>query len=83
MMNKIKIKVLGPGCINCEILLERTKKAVKEMGIEADIDYITDIPTIKKYVMITPGLVVNEKVVHQGRPIPTVELIKELISKEL
>jgi len=78
-MSKTNIKVLGPGCANCKELLKRTEDAVKESGVDADIEYITDISSIQKYIMMTPGLVINEKVAHQGKPLPNVEKIKTLI----
>ncbi|MGC8979188.1 thioredoxin family protein, partial [Caldisericum sp.] len=37
----MEIKVLGPGCANCEKLAEMAKKAVKELGIEAKIEKVT------------------------------------------
>lgn len=80
-MSKMSIKVLGPGCANCKELLKRTEDAVKESGVDADIEYITDISSIQKYIMMTPGLVINEKVAHQGKPLPSVEKIKTLIQK--
>ena len=77
----MNIKVLGPGCVNCKALLETTKSAVKELGIEAEIEYLTDMASIRKYIMMTPGLVIDEKVAHQGKPLPSLEKIKELIKK--
>ena len=43
------IKALGGGCRKCETLLENTKKAVKNLGIGADIEYITDYSVIASY----------------------------------
>jgi len=80
-MPKTNIKVLGPGCANCKELLKRTEEAVKESGVDADIEYVTDMASIQKYIMMTPGLVINEKVAHQGKPLPNVEKIKSLIQK--
>ena len=80
-MSKMNIKVLGPGCINCKTLLENTNKAVVELGVDADIEYLTDMADIRKYIMMTPGLVINEKVAHQGKPLPNVDKIKALIEK--
>mgnify|MGYP006298395413 CR=1 FL=1 len=40
-----------------------------------------DMAEIQKYIMMTPGLVINEKVAHQGKPLPNVEKIKALIKK--
>ena len=39
----MNIKVLGGGCCRCENLLAAVKEAVAEKGIEAEIEYITDI----------------------------------------
>ena len=75
------IKVLGPGCANCKELLKRTEAAVKKSGVEVNIEYVTDIGAIRKYIMMTPGLVIDENVVHQGKPLPNVEKIKALILK--
>ncbi len=79
----MEIKVLGPGCINCEKMEEMTKKAVKELGIDAKIEKVTDIKEIMKYTMSTPGLVVNGKLKHSGRPLPNPEKVKELIKSEI
>lgn len=80
-MGKMNIKVLGPGCMNCKKLLETTRDAVKQVGAEAEIEYVTSMDEITKYVMMTPGLVVNEKVMHQGKPLPNVQKVKDLITK--
>ena len=73
------IKILGTGCSNCKRLEENTKKAVKELGLDATIEKVTDIKDIMKYgIMKTPGLVVDEKVKVFGR-VPTVEEIKKYL----
>lgn len=64
----MKIKVLGSGCSKCEALLVVTKEAVQHLGIDAEIEYVTDFAQIARYgVMSTPALVVDEKVVSAGR----------------
>ena len=64
----MNIKVLGGGCSKCEALLENTKKAVQEKGIEAEIEYITDFSVIAGYgIMSTPALMNDVKVVSTGR----------------
>jgi small redox-active disulfide protein 2 len=79
----MEIKVLGPGCANCEKLAEMAKKAVKELGIEAKIEKVTDIQEIMRYTMSTPGLVDNGKLKHLGKPLPSLEKVKELIKQEM
>lgn len=62
------IKVLGSGCKNCHTLLENTQKAVANMGLEVEVEYITDLQIVMEYgVMSMPALVVNEKVVAMGK----------------
>ena len=64
----LKIKVLGPGCANCKRLEQMTRSEVVNLGLEADIDKVTDYGEIMAYgVMSTPGLVINEQVVAYGR----------------
>ena len=64
----LTIKVLGPGCTNCNKVEEITKTAVSTMGIETQIEKITDTNEIVEYgVLSTPGLVINGKVVCSGR----------------
>ncbi|HPQ69458.1 MAG TPA: thioredoxin family protein [bacterium] len=77
----MNIKVLGPGCKNCHELLERTQAAVAELGVAADVEYVTEMARITDFVMLTPGLVIDEKVVHAGKPLPQVERIKQLITE--
>jgi small redox-active disulfide protein 2 len=75
------IKVLGPGCMNCKTLERRTREAVEQLSLDATIRKVEDYQGISSYgIMTTPGLVINEKVVSQGR-VPTVEVIKELIQQ--
>jgi small redox-active disulfide protein 2 len=75
----MEIKVLGPGCPNCSMMEELAKKAVKELGIDAKIYKLTDIREIMKYTISTPGLVINGKLKHAGKPLPTLDKVKELI----
>ena len=64
----LHIKVLGPGCSNCEKLASMAKKAVANFGIAAKIEKVTDFGQIRSYhVLATPGLVINEKLVSAGR----------------
>lgn len=78
----VEIKVLGPGCANCHKMEELAKQAVKELGIDAKVEKVSDIREIMKYTMSTPGLVVNSKLKHSGKPLPSLDKVKELIKSE-
>jgi small redox-active disulfide protein 2 len=82
-MPSMNIKVLGPGCMNCKKLLETTEQAVKELNVDARIEYVTDMQEIVKYIMSTPGLVIDGEVVHKGKPLPDIGKVKSLISSHI
>lgn len=67
----LKIKVLGPGCANCKRLEQLTRREVEKLGLEANIEKVTDYGQIVAYdILSTPGLVIDGQVVVSGR-IPT------------
>ena len=74
------IKILGPGCNNCERLEAHTREALTALGIDATVEKVTDYGEIAGYgVMRTPGLVVDERVVVSGR-VPTAAEITKLLA---
>ena len=75
----MNIKILGAGCARCKSLEHITRKAVEELGFNAEIEKVEDFRKIMEYgVMQTPGLVVNDKTVLTGR-VPKLEEIKTLL----
>ena len=77
------IKVLGTGCQKCKMLEKLTNKMVEELGIEATVSKEEDMFKIMQYgVMRTPGIVINEKVVHSGSLPSRKELQEILISNK-
>ena len=78
------IKVLGTGCKACHNQLENVKKAVKNMRLSIQVEYITDMQEVMEYgVMSTPALVVNEKVVSVGKVLKSADIEKLLHKLEL
>ena len=75
-----RIEVLGPGCANCKTLYDRVQRAAQELGLEVEIEKVTDFNVIMGYrIMSTPALVVDGEVKLSGR-VPSVEQLKEVLS---
>ena len=73
------IKVLGSGCKNCETTANLIKIAAEQAGVEINLEKVTDMAEIMSYgIMSTPGVVVDEKVVHAGG-LPSPDQIREWI----
>jgi len=74
------IKILGSGCTNCKNLEANTRRALADMGIDAEIEHVVDAAEIVSWgVMSTPALVVDGTVVVSGR-VPSAEQIRDLLS---
>lgn len=64
----MKVQILGTGCPKCKQLTANAEQAIKNAGIEAEIEKITDLQEIMKFgVMMTPGLAVDGKVKSAGK----------------
>ncbi len=71
----VSVKVLGPGCKKCMALEEITKQAVQNLGINTEVEHISDYAKIASYgVMSTPALVVDGKVVSMGKLLSLAEV---------
>jgi small redox-active disulfide protein 2 len=88
-MKMLNIKVLGPGCRNCDTLAKKTTDALAAVAADhpdagsATIEKVTDHNRFIDYgLMLTPGLVINEKLVSSGR-VPTMNEIKGWITESL
>lgn len=75
----MNIKVLGGGCKSCEALLKAAKEAVESKGLDAKVEYITDMEQIMKYgVMRMPALMIDDKIVSVGKALKAKEVEKLL-----
>jgi small redox-active disulfide protein 2 len=73
----MEIKVMGPGCPNCEKLAKLAQEAVTETGVEAKIEKVTDFQEMAQAgVLSTPALTVNGEVKCVGR-VPTKQEIAD------
>jgi small redox-active disulfide protein 2 len=75
----LKIEVLGPGCPKCQLLEKNVRAAVEEMGIEAEVTKVSEIKEIAaRGVLMTPGLVLDGKVVSSGHLLSVIQVKKRL-----
>ncbi len=76
----MKISVLGTGCPKCKKLAESAELAAQELGVQYELEKVTDISAIMGYgVMITPALAIDGKVVTAGKVLSMQEM-KKLLS---
>lgn len=62
------VQILGPGCAKCEKLKHNAEEAVKQSGVEATIEKVTDINAITGFgVMMTPALAIDGEVKLVGK----------------
>ncbi|NLE28147.1 MAG: thioredoxin family protein [Phycisphaerae bacterium] len=75
-----KLQILGTGCPKCKKLAELTEQAAQKLGIEYQLEKVTDINEIMKFgVMMTPALAVDGQVKVTGK-VPSVDEIAKLIA---
>jgi small redox-active disulfide protein 2 len=79
-MAKIKIEVLGTGCPKCKKLAEVADQAARSLGIDYDLEKVTDLQKIMAYgVLMTPALVVNGRVLVSGK-VPSLDETKKMLA---
>lgn len=72
-------KILGSGCKNCANVADLIDRKAQELGIEVNIEKVTDMGEIMAYgVMSTPGVIVDESLVHAGG-MPTPDQVENWI----
>lgn len=77
----MEIKVLGPGCMKCRKTEEIVREAIADLGVDAQVDKVTDILKIADYgVMGTPAVIVDGEVKCVGK-VPSKEDVKRWIEK--
>jgi small redox-active disulfide protein 2 len=77
----MQLLIIGPGCAKCKTLAQFTEQAVKELGITAEINKVTDLKQIMALgVMMTPALAVNGTIKVVGK-VPTIPEIKAILQQ--
>ena len=72
----VEIIRLQAGCKSCHDQYENVKKAIEELGLGIEVEYITDMEKVMAYgVMSMPALVVNEKVVAMGKVLKAADVV--------
>jgi small redox-active disulfide protein 2 len=75
-----KLQILGMGCPKCRKLTEQTETAAKALGIEYQLEKVTDINQIMSFgVMMTPALAVDGIVKVAGK-VPSVDELKTFLA---
>ena len=71
----MKIQVLGIGCVKCKQMKENVARAVSDIGIDCEVESVTDLDTILSFdVMMTPALVIDGRVKATGAVPPVAEI---------
>jgi small redox-active disulfide protein 2 len=79
----MNIKVLGAGCTKCNKLEEKVRDIINRNKFEAELEKVTDLKEMIKYgIMMTPALIINEKLKAFGN-IPKEEQIISWIKEEM
>ena len=75
------IKVLGAGCKSCHEQYENAKAAVQALGLNVEVEYITDMGKVMEYgIMSMPAIVVNDQVVSMGKILKAAD-VEKLLNK--
>lgn len=79
----LNIKVVGSGCSNCAKLEALCKEVISESGYQANIEKVTDVNEFAELgVFMTPGLIVNDNVLSQGK-IPTKSTLEHWLKEKV
>ena len=75
----VVLKVFGMGCSKCQVLTERAEAAAQALGLEYELEKVTDLDQILAAgVMTTPALAVDDRLAVAGH-VPTVSRLRELL----
>ena len=74
----VKIEVVGPGCSRCDTTEENARRALAELGLEAELVHVRDVKEFaSRGVVLTPAVIVDGEVTVSGR-VPSVDELKAM-----
>jgi len=77
----MEIKVLGPGCAKCSKTEKLVLEVIKENGVDANVEKVSDMMQIASYgVFGTPSVIVDGEVKCTGK-VPKKDDIKKWLGK--
>lgn len=77
----MEIKVLGPGCAKCNKTEKLVQEVIKETGVDATVEKVSDMMQIASYgVFGTPSVIVDGEVKCTGK-VPKKNDIKKWLGK--
>ena len=75
----MKIQILGTGCPKCRLLKSNTQQAVTDLGIDVEVEEVTDMETMMDMGMLmSPGFAVDDSLLHMGKVL-SVDQIKAVV----
>ena len=75
----MKVQILGMGCPKCRKLEANARKAIEELGVDAEIEKVQDINQISRFgVMMTPALAIDGNIKCSGKIAPPEKIKKWL-----
>ena len=75
-----KLQILGTGCPKCRMLTEPTEKAATELGLDFELEKVTDFDRILEFgVVVTPALVVDGEIKVSGH-VPTTKRLQGILA---
>jgi len=80
----VKIQILGKGCINCKKLEENVRIALKQIGLNEEIEKVTDVDKIVEMgVLMTPALVIDGKIESTGKVLSQKQIIEIINNRRI
>jgi len=75
----MKVQILGVGCPKCKQTEANAMQAIKNVGLDTEVEKITDVNEITDFgIMATPALAVDGEIKISGR-VPSVEEIEKVL----